>query len=66
MKLKALQEKEIKAAVELKMKKGHSIVDIDQDADELIVNARKINQIILERSKDASLVITNLPPIIPG
>jgi hypothetical protein len=31
MKLKALQEKEIKAAVELKMKKGHSIVDIDQD-----------------------------------
>lgn len=34
--------------------------------DELIENAKKINALILERSKDASLVITNLPPVING
>lgn len=33
----------------------------DQDFDERIENAKKINEIILQRSKEASLVITNLP-----
>ena len=41
----------------------------DQDAgdmEERIDSAKHLNKLILERSKDASLVITNLPPIIDG
>jgi hypothetical protein len=40
--------------------RGHD----DQDSDERVVNAKLINQIITGKSKDASLVITNLPPIL--
>ncbi len=36
------------------------------DIEILIDSAKELNQIILERSKDASLVITNLPPILDG
>ena len=34
--------------------------------DDLLENAKSINNLIMERSKDASLVITNLPPVIHG
>jgi hypothetical protein len=34
--------------------------------EERIDSAKKLNSIILENSKDASLVITNLPPLIEG
>ena len=34
------------------------------DMEELIDSAKHLNEIILSRSKDASLVITNLPPIL--
>jgi hypothetical protein len=47
MKLKAFQEKEIKAALENKIKRSHISHDIDQDFEETISNARNINQIIL-------------------
>lgn len=36
------------------------------ETEEKIESARKINEIILNRSKEASLVITNLPPILEG
>lgn len=66
LKLKALQEKEIKAAIESKLRRGNNMVDFDQDADQTIINAKKLNSHILEKSQDSSLVITNLPPLIPG
>ena len=39
---------------------------MEQDSlgDEKLESARQINRIMMDRSKDASLVITNLPPII--
>jgi hypothetical protein len=44
-----------------------TLADQDEgDMEELNDSAKKLNQIILERSKDASLVITNLPPILDG
>lgn len=61
MKLKALQEKEIKASLEYRINKQSNT---EQDIDELLENAKKINNLIMERSKDASLVITNLPPVV--
>jgi len=65
MKLKALQEKEIKAASDLRLQKSSIVGDLEADADVSLSNAKKINEIILARSKEASLVITNLPPIQP-
>jgi hypothetical protein len=66
MKLKALQEKERMVALDNRMKRGNETRDLDQDADEKIMNAKRINQIILNKSKDSSLVVTNLPPILEG
>jgi hypothetical protein len=43
-----------------------AIMMTDDDVEENVESAKKINQIILSRSKDASLVLTNLPPILPG
>lgn len=69
MKLKALQEKEAK---EYKLKRSSSIRESNQEemnfqsTEALRENAKKINEIILKRSTDASLVITNLPPLIRG
>jgi len=40
--------------------------DQRDDMDERLENAKRINEIIIKRSKDASLVITNLPPILQG
>lgn len=37
---------------------------MDQDFDEKVANAKKINGIIKLKSQEASLVITNLPPIL--
>jgi hypothetical protein len=53
-------------ALDNKIKRGNETRDLDQDADEKIMNAKRINQIILNKSKDASLVVTNLPPILEG
>jgi len=39
--------------------------DQQEDVEEKQDSARKINSIIMQRSKDASLVITNLPPLLP-
>jgi hypothetical protein len=64
MKLKALQEKEIKASLESRLNKNDT--GCDQDMDELLENARTLNQLIMDRSKEASLVITNLPPVNSG
>ena len=62
MKLKALQEKEIKSALEYKLKAGNKANNIEQ----VIENAKLINEEILKRSNEASLVITSLPPMKEG
>ena len=64
MKLKALQEKERLVALDDRIKRGNET--IDQDTDERVMNAKRINQIIIGKSKDASLVVTNLPPVLEG
>lgn len=38
----------------------------ENDVEENVESAKQINEIIMNNSKDASLVITNLPPILPG
>lgn len=45
---------------------GDMIMMTENDVEESEESARQINEIITARSKDASLVITNLPPILPG
>jgi hypothetical protein len=42
------------------------IMMTETDVEERVESAKQINEIIMKRSKDASLVITNLPPILPG
>lgn len=37
-----------------------------EDPEEKIESAQQINEIIMKHSKEASLVITNLPPILEG
>ncbi len=72
MKLKAIQEKEMRVAQDNRNKKNNmsaaaSYAQAEEiDSEENIEAALKLNSLILERSKDASLVITNLPPILDG
>jgi spore germination cell wall hydrolase CwlJ-like protein len=73
MKLKALQEKESMAAQENRQKKMNITSERDgsetlpdEEVEEKQESAKQINELIIERSKEASLVITNLPPILKG
>jgi hypothetical protein len=43
-----------------------STIPDQDDMDEKIESSKRLNEIIVERSKEASLVITNLPPILEG
>ena len=64
MKVKALQEKESQAAMENMQKKSFvgRFQQVEDNIEEKLESAREINEIIMKRSQEASLVITNLPP----
>jgi hypothetical protein len=56
-------------AMENKIKRASSAMKsngegMDQGFDEKVENAAKINKIIKAKSEEASLVITNLPPVL--
>jgi len=65
MSLAALQQKDVQATLEYMRKRGRISIN-EEDWDEKMRHASSLNSKILRHSKNASLVITNLPPRYEG